>query len=325
MSKYFITNTQGRYNVSEVINIGLNEIAGSKFKGFPKSQCIENYTWFKQINGGNLNYSVNGVDVANNFNCGANAPDDFAAGTYTVTVPNWATQIAFVLVGAGGGGGTGGRGANLNNGSGGAGGGSGAVLISNAIPLSSSSNRTLSLTVGAGGLGGVRALINNLPNSGVYTGIGTNGGTGGNTTININGVLYRAGGGVGGGNGYNISADPNPTVANGGNRGIYNAAVNMQTAAYGVSAADGVLDSYGSPGTAGGGGDVNPTLDYYLPISRTGGAGGAKGSDGKNPGLNGDGYGAGGGGGGGSTASGGDFGGEGGDGLDGTARLVYYP
>jgi len=325
--RYFFTNTQGKHDISTIINSGNNEIAGLKFKNFPKSQIIANYTWFKQINGGNLNYSVNGVDVANNINCGAEVTDYYPAGSHTVPVPVWATQISFVLVGAGGGGGTGGRGSNDNNGSGGAGGGSGAVLISNTIPLFiSGSNRTLSLTVGAGGLGGVRTLRNNIANDG--TNSGTNGGNGGNTTIIINSVTYIARGGGGGQNGYNISADTGPFAAvpaNGGNGGTYVMPYYRQTAQNGVAAVDGELLSDGSPGTDGGDISVNPINNYYLPITSTGGAGGIKASNGTNPGGLGSDYGGGGGGGGGSTASGGDFGGAGGAGGDGTARFVFYP
>jgi hypothetical protein len=331
-SNYFFTNTQGKFNVNEIILSGTNEIAGLKFTNFPKSRVTANYTWFKQINGGNLNYSVNGVDVANNSNCGAQASNYYAAGTYSVSVPEWATQIAFVLVGAGGGGGTGGRGSTNANGNGGAGGGSGAVLISNVIQLNGGINRSVALVVGNNGFGGIRTLINNRPNiviNGISNG-GTNGSAGGDSKITINGTTYTAGGGGGGENGYNIEVDDAQT-ANGGYRGTYVMSSNRQTGAFGNAASDVILQygsppgKDGSPGSDGGDISVTPINNYYLPITSTGGAGGPKGSNGTNPGGDGSGYGAGGGGGGGSTQSGGDYGGAGGDGADGTARIVFYP
>jgi hypothetical protein len=326
-NNYFIKNLKGSHQLNTVLLPGSNELASPLyFKNFPTSRIFANFTFFKQINGGKLNYSVNGVDVANNINCGAQTTA-YSAGTHSVVVPPWCTKVAFVLVGAGGGGGTGGRGTGARNGSGGAGGGSGAVLISNVIPLPVPGTGNLSLIVGSGGLGGVRALRNNTPNNGVNG--GTNGGNGGDSRITINSIDYIAGGGGGGQNGYNIADDTgefDAVPAAGGYGGNFTMATTYrQTGVRGIAASDGVLSNNGSPGTDGAGISVTPVNNYYSQITATGGDGGLKGNNGNNPGLDGSGSGAGGGGGGGSTSTNSDFGGAGGDGVNGVARIAFYP
>ena len=321
--KYFFTNSRRalKWDISSIIYTGNNNLnagptdpTGGKFLNFPLTSIYEPYTWFKQINGGNLNYSLNNVDIAKD--CGAiiyNNNSYLGPGNWSVIVPDWATSIAFLLVGAGGGGGGGGWGSNNYHGTGGAGGGSGAVVLSTAIRLNAYGN--ISLTVGNNGTRGMGDPIASL----------SNGTAGGDTYITINGKTYTAGGGGGGEHGSNMDS-PSGIEASGGRRGFYTVPDNGYTTELGDDASDVRIfgDVDGSSGSNGAGANVIPVSNYYPTIIRSGGTGGALAGDGGN-GAVGTGWGGGGGGGGGSTNEGGTPGGNGGNGADGVARIVFYP
>jgi hypothetical protein len=338
--KYYFTNSRRalKWDVTDIIGSGTVDPTNGKFLKFPKS-ILPTYTIFAVSNGGGLNYSINGADVGTN--CNSKFSTSYSTGSTVirnVATPLWATSVAFVLVGAGGGGGSGGRGVNAANGDGGAGGGSGGVLISPAIPLLSANDyiNGLNVVVGNNGLGGVRAYPNDEPNIlidgpfGNTPSGGTNGGSGGDTTITINGNTYTAGGGGGGENGYNRTDSQafSHLTASGGRGGSVFYTGSMQTVQIGTAASDVILGSdsgRGSGGSNGAGINVIPVNNYYSTITGAGGAAGAKGNNGNNPGIVGTGIGSGGGGGGGSTSGGGDFGGAGGNGRDGFALVVFYP
>jgi hypothetical protein len=194
----------------------------------------------------------------------------------------------------------------------------------------------LNVVIGNNGLGGVRASPNDTAHImvdgpfGKVSNGGTNGGSGGDTKITINGYTYIAGGGGGGENGYNRTDSEAfaHLAANGGAGGFATYQGSMQTIRNGVTAANVALGSNngtGSGGSAGRGVDLTPSNNYYSLIDCNGGAGGAQGNNGNNFGADGTGTGSGGGGGGGSTDGGGDFGGAGGNGRDGFALVVFYP
>jgi len=315
-NKYFVTNVRGRFDIEDILSSGTYDPTGGLFTNFPRTS-LETYTWDKQINAGNFNYSTSKVDIANN--CGQSVVIYVATGGTEVPVKEWATKVAFVLIGAGGGGGGGGWGSNSYDGSGGAGAGSGAVIISKAITLSSYSN--ILLTTGSAGRGGLGDPISSLAD-------GTNGG---DTSITINGITYIAGGGGGGEHGWNSDTSSPRTRADGGIGGGLSvpagANVNVYETYNGTSAETVSYTSLGSSGSDGGGIDITPTNDYYPKITYSGGDGGAAAGNGGD-GAVGTGVGVvgvGGGGGGSSTNRSGTPGGNGANGIRGYAKLIFYP
>lgn len=192
-NKYFVTNSRGRFDVTNVVAGGIGQLdpAGGYFKNFPRS-IRPSYGIYAVSNGGGLNYyyrDSNNIKIEVGTKCSIKTVSGFySSGNQNVDVPVWATSVAFVLIGAGGGGGLGGRGTNAHNGCGGAGGGSGGVIVSNAITIPTSHfDDGIDFSVGAGGDGGLRV---NTTDTSI-----TNGSRGGDTTVNINNFTYRAGGG----------------------------------------------------------------------------------------------------------------------------------
>lgn len=112
-----------------------------------------------------------------------------SGSSYTLPATSGLTvNILFIAGGAGGGGGTG-RNANYNGwNTGGGGGGSGGNGYQTAISVTP--GQSISFSIGGGGSAGQWR-------DGVYTS-GSNGGTGGTTSVTINGTTYSCSGGSGG-------------------------------------------------------------------------------------------------------------------------------
>jgi hypothetical protein len=133
-----------------------------------------------------------------------------ASGPYVV--PDNISRMAMLMCGGGGGGGAGGNGNTGNFQGRGGSGGRGAtpiLYITETVPADS-----WTVTIGAGGSGGVK--------SGASGGSGGGGNAGGNTTVVASNFSYRVfggEGGLGGAGGASGDADtgvPSPTVRNGG-------------------------------------------------------------------------------------------------------------
>ena len=158
------------------------------------------------------------------------------AGTYSVTVPDWATKAVITACGGGGGGGYG------SNSSGyygaGGGGGGGAAVYKTEYAVSSLKGQSISITVGAAG---TASYNSNAPKGGdggntvigsILTLVGGKGGGGANTASSGYGGSGGAAGGTGGGKGGD--GDSAPQSVFGGS---------------GCSGSSGVLGSGGAGGT----------------------------------------------------------------------------
>lgn len=207
------------------------------------------------------------------------------------TVPAGVTWISVRLLGGGGGGG-GGGGSNAPTNGGGGGGGQSGQWFELSIPVTPAA--VLAVVIGAGGTSGAGGTTDNT---------GTQGGAGGNTTITIDGIVYKAYGGSGGIGGVRGS-DGGGTAA-GGAGAIFpggfaaNGGAGGGLAANGGAGSDSIANVGGALGTnlssGGGGGGGGSSLSGIGGGGGTGGAVGSGGTGGTGP-L---GYGAGGGGGGG--------------------------
>jgi hypothetical protein len=238
-----------------------------------------------------VNASTGGVPIDLTEYITADTIDYTGGTTSNISIPSWCRHIAVILIGGGGGGGYG-------NASGyGAGGGAGAALASNAISVLSGT--TYSITVGAGGTGGIYS------SSTVSV-------SGGNTSLTItipsqSNIVLTAGGGVNG----QSAANPS-TGGSGGNI--------TGSPDYIKASINGTRGSNGRTSAGDGGGrttslnNSSTTTPYCADFTASGGAG----SPGNNNPGNGTEYG-GGGGGGALTAFR-----SGGNGANGFARVYFY-
>ena len=170
--------------------------------------------------GGALGYEINNVDIANN--CTAYSIPCTAANT-SITVPTWATKIAFLVCGGGGGGGGGATVFDYDKcGGGGCGGGGGGICIGYVSKLNNIISLSVAMTTsgGGGGDGGFWTLENN----------GSPGSTGNTTTVNfltspttIFGTVTANGGSGGGGgkvSGSRSSSSPSTSDGTGGSASV---------------------------------------------------------------------------------------------------------
>lgn len=197
------------------------------------------------------------------------------AGTYTTVVPTLAKSVTITACGGGGGGGAGGAAYSIGNdasvaGNGGGGGGGGAAAISGKTYTVADSIKgtTITITVGAAGVGGGA--------SGNVTGNGGNGGTGGNTVIGPWVTLAGGKGGTGGTYGEGMH-DPASSDApfiggkggaggaaggtGGGSGGNGGDGATLETR-NGYSGANGTAGTSGAAGLAGGNAGSEGTLGY---------------------------------------------------------------
>jgi hypothetical protein len=193
--------------------------------------------------------------------------------------PAGVTTYDYFVVGGGGGGG----GANHTGSLGGGGGGGGGQVIS-ATSVSITSNGSLTLNVGGGGLGGAS---------------NTTGGTGGTSSIlTVSGSLLSAVGGVGGQGSPNLSNQDNLSgdggAAGGGNAG----GVNVWDGGGGGGGAGGAgtagtdIGGQGGVGGAGGIGVQNSAITNLVTFFAAGGGGGGTPSNNVAPASQSDGFGA---------------------------------
>ena len=299
--KYFYQDASGnKTDIYTLINndIGTVNVVNNLFENFPLGITpVKTIDKIKNGSTSGLGYVVNGSDISNN--CATAWVTTYTATT-SVTIPSWVNSIAFIAIGGGGGGGAGGYSNFDTNGSGGGGGGSGGILVSNAISLSS---KSIHITIGSGGPGAI-----------AQSGSRQNGTIGGNTTINVNGNLYTAGGGLGGEGGLLGLAS--------GVGGTGGSVTNSPPVNSFITGTNGNRITFAPPIIGGGsGGSINNSSSYYPNIIYTGGTGG---SNNGLPGSIGTGYGAGGGGGSGAN-KGSSIRGNGGNGVGGKVILYYYP
>jgi hypothetical protein len=178
---------------------------------------------------------------AGNANANDNQTEQSAAAFTNIGPPSGATNMLVILVGGGGGGG----GGNSNSSTrqpGGVGGGGGAISV---IYVGAA---VYSLSVGKGGLYGLapNATSTNGPGTnGKSNGSGSAGATGGETSILVGGITYKANGGTGGEAGSTSAVGEGGAAATTGTFTIYSYAGNN-----GASGSAGI--STGGPGGDGG-------------------------------------------------------------------------
>lgn len=178
-----------------------------------------------------------------------------SAGSNSVTIPTWATELRVFLIGGGGGGGGGARndtsGANATGGGGGSPGGIVETVrfhVSDLLSLGS----TINAVVGAGGASGAGAT------SGAGA-AGSNGGTGGYSYIEISGgrLLTKAAGGNGGGGGQNGATGGTGGASLSGTQTYTQYATNAGAAGgSGNSAGSSAVNGANNPAPGGGGGSL---------------------------------------------------------------------
>ena len=174
------------------------------------------------------------------------------AGTYSVTVPDWATKAVITACGGGGGGAFGSSSSGYFPGGGG--GGGGAAVYETEYAVSSLKGQSISITVGAAGTAGSSSS--------------TVGGDGGNTIIGSILTLNGGGGGV-----VHSGSSPSSGGSAGGAGG-------------GAGGESGGSQSGSSSGTSGGagvlgrGGSGGSNIDYGEGIEAGGGGGGGSLGDG---------------------------------------------
>jgi hypothetical protein len=189
-------------------------------------------------------------------------------GSYTLTVPADKTSMRVTLQGAGGGGG-GGGGVITNSGYVGGGGGSGGFISTVISGLAPGAQYTL--TVGAGGIGGIERNTNTVvPNA--------NGTAGGDTSIS--GLVTATGGG--GGKSANVFDNAAMGGAGGSAGSPAGAAGDVANANY-PNGGSGASSRYGAGGAGGPGGGSQPTSDGAAGAVGAGGGGGGHNLGGSSP------------------------------------------
>lgn len=271
-------------------------------------------------------------------------------GTYSLSIPSWATRISYRVLGAGGGGG-GGRadvaGVNRTGGSGGAGGGysPGEIAISDLI-AAFGAQTALTVVVGTGGNGGNSVAATSSGGNGVageasslqygagnYFAQAPGGARGsGGTTATVPGGTGGTGlflGGTGGQSatsGASVGASSNnPAAAGGGGGASMNTSNAIATGAVGGigDRRNGGTSATGGAGAATGNATAGSNATALTVGAFSGGGGGGGGSAASgNGGKGGDGIRGGGGGGGGSATGG--VSGAGGRGGDGAVEVTFY-
>lgn len=215
----------------------------------------------ERFNGSQIGYQINGTDVTNY----ATPIYTSYTGSTSATVPSWASAITVVCISGGGGGGAGTNGYKRNqplqnkgsqNGGGGGGGGGGEYKIYRGYPVSGGA--PVQITVGGGGGGG--------------QGPSADGGSGGDSTVKVNGtqIIYTSGGN--GGQGGNLGSNG----PGGGGRGYntYYAENYNNGSTYGTSSNSGETGNQQRENRSGG--NINQPQGDYLPIGgySAGGSGG---------------------------------------------------
>jgi hypothetical protein len=274
-----------------------------------------------------------------------------SGGSYSWTIPASARLVEFFAVGAGGGGGSGRRGAAGSARFGGGGGGSGGVMLFTRA-VADLSTRSISMIVGAGGVGGAAVTADDtngnnaaaatdtqitIGSQAMYASRGS-GGSGGTAAAGAGGsggnALYN------GNAGANSSATANPSgtnvstvagfTAGGGGAG---GGISTGNASYSGSLARaqgwnvGGFNANSSGGTAPGGSGQNATDAFTTAFAGQpggSGGGGAAGNDSNNGGTGGNGAAYGGAGGGGGASVNGRNSGAGGNGADGYVRITVW-
>jgi hypothetical protein len=274
-----------------------------------------------------------------------------SGGSYSWTIPANARLVEFFAVGAGGGGGSGRRGAAGSARFGGGGGGSGGVMLFTRA-VADLSTRSISMIVGAGGVGGAAVTADDtngnnaaaatdtqitIGSQAMYASRGA-GGSGGTAAAGAGGsggnALYNGNAGANSSatanpNGTNVSTVAGFTAAGGGAGG----GISTGNASYSGSLARaqgwnvGGLNANSNGGTAPGGSGQNATDAFTTAFAGQpggSGGGGAAGNDSNNGGTGGNGAAYGGAGGGGGASVNGRNSGAGGNGADGYVRITVW-
>ncbi len=278
-----------------------------------------------------------------------------SSGSYTFTIPAAAKAVEFYLIGGGGGGGSGRRGAATTARFGGGGGAAGCVTQITRL-ASELSSRSLTIEVGAGGVGGAAVTANDTngnnasaaTNSQVVFGSFDNrlnadrggAGSGGTASAGTGGTAASSGAYLGsaGGN-SSVTATPSGVnaaspfaSAGGGGGGGISAADASQSGALGRAqgwilnvGSGGQVNSSGGTAPGGNGQNASAAFTQVLGAHPGGaGAGGAAGNASTAGGNGGNGANYGGAGGGGGASFNGFSSGAGGNGADGIVRITVW-
>jgi hypothetical protein len=139
-----------------VLASGSDTLPSTNYAGFPPLQTVPTVepqlVNSAAIGTGSIGYKINGIDITNN--CAAFSITYNTTPSGLITIPSWATKMAYVLCGGGGGGG---GGATITGdkqyGTGGAGGGGAAMAVVLPFPTQGVYS-SFNLTIGTGGAGG---------------------------------------------------------------------------------------------------------------------------------------------------------------------------